>query len=177
MWAETLEQHRAHRKGRARMYFIRLIMSHVHEAFKIIDEINRDPDLTAAVDKCDARTKANFAELVRLLTSRERGYLTRFRTKTTYHYDEEVPRDTLSKVVEHDPDATWSYSIGSKPLDWHYEIADAVVDRMVVRFVFDADEPRSPERSVRVREIAVRLDEVQALLTDFATHFIQRNLR
>jgi hypothetical protein len=95
MWAETLEQHRAHRKGRARMYFIRLIMSHVHEAFKIIDEINREPDLRAAVDSCDVRTKTNFAELVRLLTSRERGYLTRFRTKTTFHYDGRSPGTRL----------------------------------------------------------------------------------
>ena len=177
MWVETLEQRRAHRKNRARTYFVRLIMSHVHEALAIVSEIDGNAELRAAVDKCDARTRANFTKLVALLKSPERGHLYRFRTKTTFHYDKAIPRDTLKKVVEHDPDAVWGYSVGSRPLDWHYQIADAVVDRMVVRYVLGADEPNSPARRKKVEEIALRLDEVVSLLTEFATHFIQRSLR
>jgi hypothetical protein len=173
-WAETTEQRRARRKQRARMYFIRLIMSHVHEGLNVIDDINRSPDLRAAVERCDARTRENFGKLVAILTSRERGQLSRYRTKTTFHYDKEVPGQHLQKVVAHDRDATWSYSVGSTPLDWHFELGDAVMDRMVVRFVLGADEPRSPARSKKIEEIATRLDEVGFMFTDFATSFIER---
>jgi hypothetical protein len=79
------EHPRAYLKGRARMYFIRLIMSHVHEALKIIDEIHKSPDLTAVVDQSDAHTRENFKKLIAILRSPERGHLFRFRTKATFH--------------------------------------------------------------------------------------------
>ncbi len=174
-WAETTEQRRAYRKPRARMYFIRLIMSHVHEGLNVIGEINKSPDLRAAVDLCDARTRENFEKLVEILTSRERGALFRYRTKTTFHYDREVPGEHLRKVIAHDRDATWSYSVGSTPLDRHFELGDAVMDRMVVRFVLGADEPRSAARSKKIEEIATRLDQIAFTFTDFATSFIERH--
>jgi hypothetical protein len=173
-WAETTEQRRAYRKRRARMYFIRLIISHVHEALIIIGEINRSATLRAAVDQCDARTRENFGKLVAKLTSEERGALSRYRTKTTFHYDREIPGEHLRKVIAQDHDATWSYSVGSTPLDWHFELGDAVIDRMVVRFVLGADEPRSPARAKKIEEIATRLDQVAFMFTDFATSFIER---
>jgi hypothetical protein len=175
-WAETTEQRRAYRKRRARMYFVRLIMSHVHEALIVIDEINRSIGLRAAVDQCDARTRENFGKLVAVLNSPERGRLSRFRTKATFHYDREMPAKHLRAVIASDPTATWSNSAGSTPLDWHFELADAVMDRMVVRFVFGADQPRSPARTEKVREIGTRLDRIATMFTDFAASFIERHL-
>ncbi len=157
-WEETTEQRRAYWKRRARMYFIRLIMSHVHEALKIIEGINKSPDLRAAVDQCDERSQENFKKLVAILRSPERGHLFRFRTKATFHYDEELSAKHLKAVIAYDPAATWSYSVGSTPLDWHFELGDAVMDRMVVRFVLGADEARSPARSMKVGERSTRLD-------------------
>jgi hypothetical protein len=69
VWAETTDSPRAHLKGRRRMYFMRLIMSHVHEALKIIDEIYKSPDLTAVVDQFDAHTRENFKKLIAILRS------------------------------------------------------------------------------------------------------------
>ena len=77
-WDQTTELRRAYRKRRARMYFIRLIMSHVHEALKIIEEINESPDLRDTVDHCDMRNRENFKKLVAILRSPERGHLFRF---------------------------------------------------------------------------------------------------
>jgi hypothetical protein len=175
-WAESTEQRRAYRKRLARGYFVRLIMSHVHEALKIVEEINRSPDLTAAVDQCDARTRENFKKLVAILRSPERGHLFRFRTKATFHYDGEVAAEHLRKVIAYDPAEIWSYSVGSTPLDWHFELGDAVMDHMVVKFVLGADEPRSPARSKKVGEIATRLDEIASVFTDFAKSFIERHV-
>jgi hypothetical protein len=175
-WAETTEQRRAYRKRLARGYFVRLIMSHVHEALKIIDEINRNPDLRAAVDQCDARTGENFEKLVAILNSPERGHLSRFRTKATFHYDKQLSAEHLQRVIGYDPTTTWSYSVGSTPLDWHFELGDAVMDHMVVKFVLGADEPRSPARSKKVEEIATRLQQISIMFTDFAASFIARHL-
>ncbi len=175
MWAETTEQRRAYRKRLARGYFVRLIMSHVHEALKIIDEINKNPDLRTGVDQCDTRTRDNFEKLVGMLHSPERGHLFRFRTKATFHYDKEVSTQHLQRVIAYDPAATWSYSVGSSPLDWHFELGDAVMDHMVVKFVLGADEPRSPARSEKVGMIATRLQQVSILFTDFAASFIERH--
>jgi hypothetical protein len=175
-WAETSERRRVHRKGRARMYFIRLIMSHVYEAMKIIDEIKENPALRAAVDQCDARTRENFNKLVAMLISPERDQLNRFRNKATFHYDKKASAEHLQAVIAADPTAPWSYSVGSTPLDWSFELGDAVMDRMVVRFVLGADEARSPARSQKVGEIAARLDEVATMFTDFAKSFIERHL-
>jgi hypothetical protein len=175
-WAETSEQRRVHRKGRARMYFIRLIMSHVYEALKIIDEIKESPTLRAAVDQCDARTRENFNKLVAILISPERDQLNRFRNKATFHYDKKATVEHLQAVIAADSTASWSYSVGSTPLDWSFELGDAVMDRMVVRFVLGADEPRSPARSQKVGEIATRLQEISILFTEFAKSFIERHL-
>ncbi len=87
-WAETTEQHRAYRKPRARMYFIQLIMSHVNEALRLIEEINERPALRAAVDQCDARTVENFEKLVAILDAPEKrdhlsGFEARRRSITT----------------------------------------------------------------------------------------------
>jgi hypothetical protein len=174
-WAETTEQRRAYRKGRARMYFARLIMSHVHEALKIIEEINRRPVLRAAVGRCDDRTRENFKKLVAILRSPERGQLNRFRNNATFHYDRDVTVEHLRKVVASDPAATWSYSVGSTPLDWQFELADAVMNRMVVRFVLGADQRRSPARAKKIEDIQTRLDQIAFMFTDFATSFIERH--
>jgi hypothetical protein len=175
-WAETTEQRRAYRKRVARGYFVRLIMSHVHEALKIIEEINRSPDLSAAVDQCDARTRDSFKKLVAILNSPARGHLFRFRTKATFHYDKEALAEHLRRVIVDHPAATWSYSLGSTPLDWHFEVADAVMDHMVVKFVLGADERRSLARSKKIEEIATRLDQIASMFTNFARGFIQRHL-
>ncbi len=71
-------------------------------------------------------------------------------------------------MIAHDPTMTWGYSVGSTPLDWHYELGDAVMDRMVVRFVLGADEPRSPERRKKIEEIATRLDQIAFTFTNAA---------
>jgi hypothetical protein len=175
-WAETTEHPRAHLKGRARRYFVRLIMSHVHEALKIIDEISRSPDLIAIVDQSDAHTRENFKKLIAILNSPERGRLSRFRSNATFHYDKKVAAEHLQRVVGQDPAAPWGYSVGSTPVDWNFELGDAVMAHMVVKFVLGADEPRSPARAKKVAEISTRLDQIAMMFTGFAKSFIERSL-
>jgi hypothetical protein len=105
-WAGASEQRRAYRKRNAQMYFVRVLMSHVHEALKIIEEIKNSVHLRAAVGKCDRRTQEHFENLIAVLNSPERGYLFRFRNKATFHYDKAATQEHLRAVIVGDPAAT-----------------------------------------------------------------------
>jgi hypothetical protein len=87
-----------------------------------------------------------------------------------------VTAEHLQKVVAEDQAATWKYSVGSTAVDWYFELGDAVMDHMVVKFVLGADEPKSPARTKKVAEIATRLDQIATMFTDFAKSFIERSL-
>ena len=58
-------------------------------------------------------------------------------------------------------------------LDWHFELADAVVDRMMVREVYRQKGPRGPERRERLNSIAIREQEIARAFSDFAAHFVR----
>ena len=119
----------------------------------------------------------NFRKLVDILKSPERGHLSRFRNKATFHYDEKATAEHLRRVIATDPTAVRRSSVGSTALDWHFELGDTVIEHMVVKFVLGADEPRSPARSKKISEIATRLDQIATIFSDFAASFIERHLK
>lgn len=74
------------RKLGARMYFLRLQMSHIYEAFAIIKEIKDSPALTATVDKCDPKTRRSYQTLLKFLKSDDYKLLRRIRNNVGFHY-------------------------------------------------------------------------------------------
>lgn len=171
-WASTTVQPRVYRKAAARMYFIRVLMGHVYEGLTIIEHISRVTALKAAVDRCDARTVAAYQALDTFIRSPEMKTLDRFRNRAAFHYDRQLPERHLREIAQHSPDAIWSYSMGSEPLDWRFELADAVMDRIVIREVFGLKEPRGPERTRKTEAIATRIQDISMLFTNFAAHFV-----
>jgi hypothetical protein len=171
-WASETAQRRVYQKAAARMYFIRILMGHVYEGLTIIEHISRVPDLRAAVDRCDAQTIDAYQALDTFIRSPEMKILDRFRNRAAFHYDRQLPERHLREIARHSPDAVWSYSMGSEPLDWHFELADAVVDRIVIREVFGLREPRGPERTRKTEAIATRFQDISILFTNFAAHFV-----
>jgi hypothetical protein len=83
----------------------------------------------------------------------------------------------VREIALQSPDAIWSYSMGSEPLDWRFELAEAVMDRIVIREVFGLNEPRGPERTRKTEEIATRIQEISILFTNFAAHFVWHHLK
>ena len=132
-WAATVAQKRAFRKSTARMYFIRVLLSHVYEGLKIIGEISGSPALRDSVCACDARTIADFVELESFIRSPDMKIFDRLRNRTTFHYDRQLPKKSLDEIARDEPGRLWTYSMGLEPLDWRFELADAIVDRIVVR--------------------------------------------
>ena len=176
-WASTTEQHRAFRKGTARMYFIRVLMGHVYEGLLIVREISRSPTLRATVDRCDAQTVAAFRDLEAFIGSAEMKVLNTLRSRASFHYDVQLPERSLREIAQHSPDRPWSYSMGSTPLDWHFELADAVIDRMLIREVFGLKQPKGPQRAEKTEIIATRLQEISISFTNFAAHFVEQYSR
>jgi hypothetical protein len=59
-WTEDAMKERKHRERGAKIYFIRLQISHIYEAMKIVKEIRYSPELMKAVDRSDLFTKKGF---------------------------------------------------------------------------------------------------------------------
>jgi hypothetical protein len=78
----------------------------------------------------------------------------------------------MREIARHSPDAIWSYSMGLGPLDWRIELADAVMDRIVICEVFGLKEPKGPERTRKTEAIATRIQDISILFTNFASHFV-----
>lgn len=70
-WSEDAGKQRAHRERGAKIYFVRLQISHIFEAMKIIEEIRDDPDLMRVVDRSGGRTQKAFAQLLAFKGSAE----------------------------------------------------------------------------------------------------------
>jgi hypothetical protein len=74
--------------------------------------------------------------------SKEMDLFRVLRSRATFHYDQRLPLLSFAEIAEKQPDRQWSCSAGSEPLDWRFELADAVVDRMMIREVFRLRDPR-----------------------------------
>jgi len=67
--------------------------------------------------------------------------------------------------------------MGSEPLDWYFELAEAVMDRIMIRDVFGLKQPRGPQRTKETELIAGRLQEISITFTNFAAHFVRHYSR
>lgn len=173
-WGSTDDRKKLPRKAAGTLYFVRTLLSHIHEAFGIIKEISKSAVLRAAVDRCDPRTVAAFESVERYANSVESKSLGRMRNRAAFHYDQQLPVKVLSEIAEHNPERNWSYSMGTENLDWHFELADAVMDRILVREVYGQRGPQSPERHASLEAISLREQEIAREFTNFAAHFVRR---
>ncbi len=169
-WEANTEQKRQARKRAAQSYFVRVLMSHLYEALAIIKEIAAHPSLLAAVDACDPQTVASFKAVERFANLDEIKSLDRLRNRATFHYDRQLCLESFEEIAEIDPNRFWSYSMGSDSLDWHFEFADAVMDRMLIRQVLRVRVPKGPERTKLTHALAFRQQEIGREFTNFAAH-------
>jgi hypothetical protein len=176
LWAKETDARRKPRQNAARQYFVRVLLSHVNEALEIVYETGDSAILREAVDKCDHRTVTDFKEL-EAISKEEREQFRKFRSRTTFHYDKQLPDRVLKEIAKNVPDRPWSYSMGREPLDWQFELADAIIDRMVIREVMGLKMPKSSKRTEFTAEIAGRLQDISRKYTGFAAHFVRRHCR
>jgi hypothetical protein len=128
-WTEDVSEQRKDRERGAKIYFVRLQISHINEAMAIIQEIRNDPALMMMVDSCGARTRKAFDELLAFKGCPEFTVMRRIRNNLTFHYDPKTIESAMRSLVTKHPDASGTISLGDEPHNWFFEPGDMVADR------------------------------------------------
>lgn len=176
-WKRQQPRHRKHRERGARMYFVRLQISHLFEAFKIVEQIRGDSNLMRRVKQCDLRTQNSFRELESFLASGAKArwledMVGKLRHNLVFHYTQndkliiravgDLANDTVSRHS--------SITRGSTAYLWYFKLADDVLDRIVVRQIWGV--PSDEELCAEVDRIADEIHEAFLCFVDFAGEFI-----
>lgn len=159
------------------MYFVRIQIAHLFEAFTIIGQIKADPYLLAVVQSCDLRTRESFTKLGTYLPgganhAEFHKLIGLVRNNLTFHYDESGKR-TQRAVVDRAgrTEARWSsVTRGDDVRRWHFQVADDIVDSIVVRQIWQV--PQGTNARVGADEAADRMHAVFVCFMDFAGEFI-----
>ena len=174
-WTEDPKREREHRQRGAKIYFMRLQISHIFEALTIIEEIRDNPDLMKAVDRSDKFTKKGFASLLAFIGSPEYRMMARIRNNLTFHYDPKTMERAIASLVARHPDATGSISLGDEPHNWYFEPGDMVGDRAAVREIFKV--PETADVAAETDKIVLRIHEIVQLFGGFAGSLIWQNTK
>jgi hypothetical protein len=159
----------------AKMYFVRLQIAHVFEALSIIQTIRDTSELADAVSAYDVRTRGSFDKIANFIDTDDYKKMVRIRNNITFHYDEGAVAKAFREVAAEHPDLSLHISMGDETIDWFFEPADRIIDRIVVRDIFAV--PREADVRAEVDNIVVRLHDVVKAFADFAGYFIWHHTR
>jgi len=129
-WERTTGHKKVARREGGKLYYGRMMHSHVYEALQIIDEIEKSPALMAIVGKCSAKTQSSFDALAKFLKSSDYTLLCRIRNNTGFHYDDKLTMRMLEKLVRDFPRHRFPHSLGNAAIDWYFELGDLIIDNI-----------------------------------------------
>ena len=167
-------------------YFLRLQMSHIFEAFALIEEIQKSDDLRATVEACDAQTKKSFVALETFMKSDDYKLLLVIRNTIGFHYGRKVVLQSLERIKqrldkkreEKKPvNDLVAVTLGSEALDWHFVPTEWVENDIVVRGIFKLPEGQPEDDQKKSDEIVDRLHEIAKTFGDFAGYFIKSHAK
>jgi hypothetical protein len=171
-WRTPTTRKQEARAESAQRYFLRLQISHVCEAMDIVDEIEGSPKLKAALAATDAQTQSSFDKLKKYKQGKHYTTMKLIRNKVSSHYDPVWIKDTIEELNTEHPAVVASISMGHES---HFEPADMVEDRLVVRKIFKI--PVGADVRVEVDKILEVLHDVAAAFGDFAGYFVKHHVR
>ena len=176
------------RKVGAGRYFLRLQLSHIFEAFKIIEkEIEKSADLKAAIESCDARTKKSYQALLEFLKSEDYKLLLRIRNNIGFHYDAKVVLQSLQRLEKRQEkkrrekkytNDCVALTMGTEVLDWYFKPTEWVENDIIVHGIFDLPDDEEPaDLQAKTDDIVMRLHNIASVFGDFAGYFIKYHAR
>lgn len=77
---------RKERQGGAKMYFVRILLSHTFEALRVLNKINGEPELMKAVRNCPQATQDAFAEAIKVIGTDQYKFFNQVRNGIGFHY-------------------------------------------------------------------------------------------
>lgn len=165
------------RKTGSALYFIRIQLGHLWEAFKVLEVINQHAELMKLMGQCDVQTRESFKILQQYLPGKSRRtdlekWVGQVRHNLTFHYHQS---DTLIKRAI----SNRAIGIGSKISSltrgstadlWHFKVADDLVDSIVCRQIWKIP----PDKDLRVKadKIAEETFHIYLKFMDFSGEFI-----
>jgi hypothetical protein len=174
-WTDASEQKKLARQYGGKLYYGRMLMSHVFEALEIIEEIQNSAHLHQAVQKSDPGTRASFNSVAAFLKSPAYFKLLRIRNNVGFHYPSKLAVKALEQIDKKFPGHRFCYSLGQQTLDWYFELGDLLLDRIVVRDIFKA--PEGADVRAAIDPILLRLHAMAVAFSDFAGYFIRHSLK
>src|SRR5258708_28835728 len=133
VWIKEQEGIRKDRQRGAKMYFVRMLISHVFEALTVINKIKITPELMKTVEQSAEVTQAAFHRCANVVGTEKYKRMKELRSGLGFHYLDKPVRDAIASQATKAPDVQLSLSVGHDPLEWYYEPGDRIVDSAVVR--------------------------------------------
>lgn len=176
-WKKPQTRERIDRQRAACMYFVRVELSHLFEALKIIEQIQRSPGLSTLVQQCDTQTRKSFSELLNHVSggakrARIEKLVGQLRHNLTFHYhqcDKLILRAIEDRASRAEANHAW-ITRASTAHRWRFSLADDVIDSVVVRQQWAI--PRNADLPVESDKIAAEVHEVMLQYFDFAGEFV-----
>ena len=176
-WKSEFERTRGSRSWGASLWAIRAQISYMYEGLDIIKHILADEQLMQVVASCDHLTQQSFESLKSYAEPGSKlkeleSIAGRIRNSVSFHYDES------GKLIKRGIDSLASRGKVSSVTraraapDWHFELADRVVDEIVCRQIWNI--PEDADQSVEADKVIDRIHKVFLTYMDFAGEFIWR---
>lgn len=143
-WSEEKERDiphmRQHLRIGAQQYFVRLMVSHLHEVLVLIEEFRKHPDLERILNKCSRDAQAGFEAICDCLPGGPDSKLfgsqvTRLRNKLSFHYDADHIRNALSRLGDDRTHPPATITMGADYYLSRFNLADRVCDSILAHQV------------------------------------------
>jgi hypothetical protein len=121
------------------LYWVRLQIAHMSEAFHIISQIQNDKSLMMVVGSCDKQTRDSFEKLLPFLHGGPKyqefvQLVEKVRSNVTFHYQcDRLISKTIGTLADRPQHHLSTVTRGDNVRLWHFQAADAVLDTIVVR--------------------------------------------
>jgi len=172
-WMKEQEGIKKYRQAGAKMYYIRILISHIFEALTVINKIKDTPELKAAVDKSYPDTQREFKKCADVIGTERYKQMKDLRSGFGFHYLDEPVRNAIASQAVKAPDLQLSLSVGNDHLEWFYQPGDRIIDSAVVRGIFKI--PEGADVQKEVDRLIHDLQEVGDHLAQFAGFFIMEH--
>jgi hypothetical protein len=176
-WKKEQPPRRKTRAFGARIYFLRMQFGHLYEGLSVIEELQRDSSLLAIVEDCDPQTQCSYHEILTYQKGGSRHAVLRdlagkVRHNLAFHYAQagtliERAIDDFAKRGK-----TSSVTRADTAPDWHFELADVIVDQVICRGLFGVS-PGIGDTE-KIDEAAMQIHALFLSFMDFSGEFIWR---
>jgi hypothetical protein len=172
-WMKEQEGIRRDRQRGAKMYFVRMLISHVFEALTVINKIKETAELFRIVEQSTKPTVDAFQRCASVIGTEKYKRMKELRSGLGFHYLDKPVREAIASQATKAGDIQLSISVGHDPLEWFYEPGDRIIDSALVRGIF-----RIPEGADVQKEVDRLIHDIQAVgddLAAFGGYFILEN--